>query len=80
MARRRLNSQTPRVMTGTEHSSKTEKAPDEMEATRSGGKTAICCFFGIFISYFIYGLLQEKMCVGCLCVMFQSIMSDPLCS
>ena len=30
-------------------------------AQQGGGKVALCCFLGIFISYFIYGLLQEKM-------------------
>lgn len=34
------------------------------QSTRDEGKRLlmlIMCFFGIFISYFIYGLLQEKM-------------------
>lgn len=32
-----------------------------MEGRQGGGNVAVCCFLGIFISYFIYGLLQEKM-------------------
>ena len=32
-----------------------------MEDKPAGGKLALVCFLGIFVSYFIYGLLQEKM-------------------
>lgn len=32
-----------------------------MQGKQSSGKMALVCFLGIFVSYFIYGLLQEKM-------------------
>lgn len=32
-----------------------------MQGKQGGGKVALYCFLGIFVSYFIYGLLQEKM-------------------
>lgn len=32
-----------------------------MQGKQGGGKMALWCFLGIFVSYFIYGLLQEKM-------------------
>lgn len=36
-----------------------EKQPSQMKS--GGGKVAVLCFLGIFVSYFVYGLLQEKM-------------------
>ena len=38
-----------------------EAKKEPVQMNRSGGKMAVCCFLGIFISYFVYGLLQEKM-------------------
>ena len=38
------------------------KVDSEMSETASIRKLQIC-FFGIFVSYFIYGILQEKMLV-----------------
>ena len=32
-----------------------------MEERHPSGRLAVTCFLGIFVSYFIYGLLQEKM-------------------
>ena len=32
-----------------------------MPVTEGGTKKLIICFLGIFVSYFVYGLLQEKM-------------------
>lgn len=32
-----------------------------MQGKQGSSKMALICFLGIFVSYFIYGLLQEKM-------------------
>ena len=42
-------------------SSPQEVSKDSSKMKRGGGKVAVSCFLGIFISYFVYGLLQEKM-------------------
>lgn len=47
---------------GTKSTEKDKDSAREMDVAGSGsGKVAACCFLGIFISYFIYGILQEKM-------------------
>lgn len=60
----RSRSRSAKAMTETKpaHNHKpSEGASGDMEGKKGGGKVAICCFLGIFISYFIYGLVQEKM-------------------
>ena len=55
--------------TQTMSDQKSSKSPEEvressreMDGASSGsGRVAIYCFLGIFISYFVYGILQEKM-------------------
>ena len=37
------------------------KGESRIEGKPAGGHLALICFLGIFVSYFIYGLLQEKM-------------------
>lgn len=43
------------------HSDHKASSDGTMPGKQGGGKMALCCFLGIFVSYFIYGLLQEKM-------------------
>ena len=38
-----------------------ERKPSMPSALRSNGVQLVICFLGIFVSYFIYGILQEKM-------------------
>ena len=56
----RSRSLGPRSMSDAEQprSGSSEKQLSQM---KTGGRVAIFCFLGIFISYFVYGLLQEKM-------------------
>lgn len=72
------------IMRGAQQSSpvpEVEKTSDEMEKTdRNNRKMAVICFLGIFVSYFIYGLLQEKMYVSslvvCVCVCHKASHSE----
>lgn len=45
--------------------SEAKETPSSSEASEGDksmkGSTGLYCFLGIFISYFVYGLLQEKM-------------------
>ena len=60
---RSLAPQMKETQSKTEYSEPTvdleKSASSQMKG--GGGKVALCCFLGIFISYFVYGLLQEKM-------------------
>lgn len=38
-----------------------EREGGEGRKRRGGAKLLVICFLGIFVSYFVYGLLQEKM-------------------
>ena len=49
------------TMQSRNNAAPSEGVSGEMEGKKGGGKVAISCFLGIFISYFIYGLVQEKM-------------------
>ncbi|KAK2145698.1 hypothetical protein LSH36_662g02056 [Paralvinella palmiformis] len=44
-------------------SEKQDTVVDMAVIQRSNTKKLIVCFLGIFVSYFVYGLLQEKMCL-----------------
>ena len=60
----RSRSQAPQSMKEAKQPESTQGAVDKKEPSkmnRSGEMVAFFCFLGIFISYFVYGLLQEKM-------------------
>ncbi len=46
------------VMAGT---GTTPGGEETMRKKKAGSKLLVVCFLGIFVSYFIYGLVQEKM-------------------
>lgn len=59
-----MNDQKSAEDTKSSSSSEVEESSREMDGATSGArgrKVAVYCFLGIFISYFVYGILQEKM-------------------